>query len=196
MDNSNLTAKIALRNHFLRLVKRPANVLECFAGVKRELYHACYESDNVTGLDIKSSDKTIKIDNKKFIASADLSKYNFFDLDAYGSPYELLLNIFNHRSGIDGEFVAILTDGMWLRFSVNNQGSNFHQTIIANRSGIKIPALGRHQEFIIKLTLKTLSDKYGIDITECKVVQEDDNRMFYIGMLCSPKNNNSKTNKA
>ena len=196
MDSTNLSAKVALRNHFLNLISRPANVLECFAGAKRELYHACYESDNVTGLDIKSSDKTIKIDNKKFIASADLKKYNFFDLDAYGSPYELLLNIFNRRSKIRGEFVVILTDGMWLRFSINNQGSNLIQTLISNQSGIKIPALGRHQEFIIKLALKTLSDKYGIDIIECKVVREEDNRMFYIGMLCTPKNSDSRTNKA
>lgn len=196
MDNSNLSAKITLRNHFLRLVTRPANVLECFAGAKRELYHACYKSDNVTGLDIKSSDKTIKIDNKKFIVSADLSQYNLFDLDAYGSPYELLLNIFNRRSKIGGEFVVILTDGMWLRFGVNNQGSNFHQTIICNYSGIRIPALGRHQEFIIKLTLKTLSDKYGIDIKRCKIVREEDNRMFYIGMLCTPKNSDPSNNKA
>ena len=85
MDNFNLPANVALRNHFLRLVQRPANVLECFAGEKRELYHACYEDDNVTGLDLKTSDKTLKVDNKKFIASTDLSQYDFFDLDAYGS---------------------------------------------------------------------------------------------------------------
>ena len=48
MDSTNLSAKVALRNHFLNLISRPANVLECFAGAKRELYHACYESENVT----------------------------------------------------------------------------------------------------------------------------------------------------
>ena len=195
MDNSNLSAKVALRNHFLRLVERPANVLECFAGAKRELFHTCYESDNVTGLDIKSSDKTIKIDNKKFIASADLSQYNFFDLDAYGSPYELLLNIFNRRSKIDGEFVVILTDGMWRKLNYGS-GSKFTRTMICNYSGIQIPCLNRHQEFIIKLTLKTLSDKYGIEIKRCKIVREEDNRMYYIGMLCTPKNSDSSINKA
>ena len=194
MDSSNLSAKVAMRNHFLRKMSRPANVLECFAGAKRELYHACYESDNVTGLDLKTSDKTIKIDNKKFIASADLSQYNFFDLDAYGSPYELLLNIFNRRSKIIGEFVVILTDGMWRKL-LYGSGSKLTRTMICNYSGIQIPCLNRHQEFIIKLTLKTLSDKYKIDIKKCKVVREKDNLMFYIGMLCAPKNSDSSINK-
>ena len=193
MDNSNLSAKVALRKHFLREVSRPANVLECFAGAKRELYHACYESDNTTGLDIKASDKTIKIDNKKFIASADLSQYNFFDLDAYGSPYELLLNIFHRRSKMVGEFVVVITDGMWRNLNYG-KGSKFIRTMICNYSDIQIPCLNRHQEFIIKLTLKTLSDKYGIAIKKCKVVIEEDNRMFYIGMLCAPKNSDSSNN--
>lgn len=191
MDNSNLSAKIALRNHFLWLVSRPANVLECFAGAKRELYHACYESDNVTGLDLETSNNTLKIDNRKFIASADLSQYNFFDLDAYGSPYELLLNIFHRRSKIDGEFVIILTDGMWRNLNYG-KGSKFVRTMMCNYSGISIPCLNRHQEFIIKLTLMTLSDKYGIDIKECKIVREDNNLMFYIGMLCAPRKNGAE----
>lgn len=193
MDSTNLTAKAALRNHFLNRVSRPANVLECFAGAKRELYHACYESENVTGLDLKSLNKTIKIDNKKFIASADLSKYNFFDLDAYGSPYELLLNVFNRRSKIERSFVVVITDGMWHNLHYG-KGSKFVRTMICNYSNIQIPCIIRHQEFIIKLTLKTLSDKYGIDIRECKVVREEDTRMFYIGMFCTPKNSDSSTN--
>ena len=192
MDSTNLSAKVALRNHFLREVSRPADVLECFAGAKREISHACYESENVIGLDIKTSDKTIKIDNKKFIASADLSQYNFFDLDAYGSPYELLLNIFNRRSKIAGEFVVVLTEGMWLTLNYGS-GSKFIRTMMCNYSGIRIPGLNRHQEFIIKLTLKTLSDKYGIVIKKCKIVREEDNRMFYIGMLCSPASLRERT---
>lgn len=188
MDNTNLAAKVELRNYFLNLIARPANVLECFAGAKRGLYHACYESDNVVGLDLKSSDKTIKIDNEKFVASCDMSQYDFFDLDAYGSPYRLLLNIFNRRSVIAGKFVIVITDGMWRKLNYGS-GSKFTRTMISNYSGIPIPCLNRHQEFIIKITLKTLSNKYGIDITDCKIVREEDNRMFYIGMLCTPKNN-------
>lgn len=195
MDNSNLTAKIALRNHFLDMVPRPAHVLECFAGSKRELYHVCYESEYATGLDLKTADKILKVDNKKFIASADLSQYNFFDLDAYGSPYELLLNIFHRRSVLKGEFVVILTDGMWCKLNYG-AGSKLIRTMISNHSGIQIPCLNRHQEFIIKLALKTLSDKYGINITACKVVREEDNRMFYIGMLCTPKNTDPTANSA
>ena len=179
MDNSNLEAKISLRNHFLEMIQNP-NILEAFAGEHRELYHACYEDRQVTSLELKKVAGTLTIDNKKFIASADISKYNFFDLDAYGSPYELMLNIMKKKTG---EYVIILTDGM-ARNMAYGSGSKLIQTVINNKAGITIPTLHKHHVFIVKLLLKKISEKYHTEITDTKIIREDHNNMIYLGMLC------------
>lgn len=183
-DNTNPGAKIALRNHFLSLMPQP-HILECFAGEDRILFNACYKGMDVTALDTKQVKGALKIDNRKFIASQDLSKYNFFDLDAYGSPYELLLNIFNKKQ--HGElFIIIITDGLSLELNFG-QSSKLVQTVIKNKSKISIPCLDRHHEYIIKLILKTFTDKFSIECPMVKIIREDDNKMFYLGLLCKPK---------
>ena len=179
MDNSNLNAKISLRNHFLTKIP-DLNILECFAGDQRELYHACYEGKTVTSLELKKVAGTMTIDNKKFIAAADISKYNFFDLDAYGSPYELMLNIMKKKHG---EYAIILTDGL-ARNMAYGSGSKLIQTIINNKAGITIPTLHKHHDFIVKLLLKKISEKYHTEITDTKIIREEHNNMIYLGMLC------------
>ena len=189
MDNSNLNAKISLRKYFLEKVPDP-NILEAFAGEQRELYHACYEGKPVTSLELKKVAGTLTIDNKKFIAAADLSKYNFFDLDAYGSPYELMLNIMKKKTG---EYVIILTEGLDREMAYGS-GSKLIQTIINNKAGITIPTLHKHHEFIVKLLIKKISEKYHTEITDAKIIQEEHNNMIYLGLLC--KTTNPRPNKA
>ncbi len=184
MDNTNLEAKVALRKHFLSKIRTP-KILECFAGEERSLYKSCYHGMDVTALDTKQIKGVLKIDNRDFISSQDLTGYNFFDLDAYGSPYELLLNIF-YKKQKDNPFVVIITDGLSRNLNYGT-GSKLIQTVIKNQSKISIPCLDRHHEFIIKLILKTFSGKYSIDCRDCKIIREDHNKMFYLGMLCIPK---------
>lgn len=183
-DNTNLDAKIALRKHFLTLVPEP-HILECFAGKERMLFNSCYRGMDVTALDTKQIKNVLKIDNRKFIAGQNLSKYNFIDLDAYGSPYELLLNIFNKKQH-DELFVVIITDGL-SRKLIYGKGSKLIQVVINNKSKIFIPCLNRHHEFVIKLIMKTFCSKFNIKCPAAKIIREDDNKTFYLGMLCKPK---------
>lgn len=185
-DNSNIEAKVALREYFLSKIKNPV-VLECFAGENRILYHACYRDLECTSLDKKTIPGVLSIDNKKFIASRDISGYNFFDLDAYGSPYELMLNIFKKKSLRKDKFVVIITDGMARNLGYG-AGSKLIQTIINNQSGVRIPNLNDYHEYIINLMLHKLSNKYNITISESKMVKEETgNRMYYYGILCEAK---------
>jgi len=185
MDHTNVQAKVALRKHFLTFITQP-HILECFAGEDRILFNACYQGMDVTAMDTKQVKGVLKIDNRKFIASQDLSKYNFFDLDAYGSPYELLLNIF-HKKQHGEPFVVVLTDGLLIPL-IKANGSTFIQTIIKFKTKNKIPGLERHRMFIIKLILKTLSEKYNILIQGVKLIQSHGvTNTLYLGMLCKPK---------
>ncbi len=183
MDNSSLKAKIALRKYFLDKIASP-RILELCAGERRELYHACYENLDVTSLDIKEISGVIKIDNKIFIASSDLTEYNFFDLDVYGTPYQDLLNIFKKKSIHPDPFAVIVTDGITKQLEWS-ACPDIVKVVIENKSGIRIPFLHRHHEFIIKLILQTFSARYNIKITDCKIVrQEQNNKMVYFGVLC------------
>jgi len=187
-DNSNELAKTELREHYLRSVKNP-KVLECFAGENRKLYHACYEGtvDSITSLDLKQTTGVIRIDNKKFIASTDIEKYNFFDLDAYGDPYELLLNIMKRKQ--NEPYVVIITDGLH-KTLIYGAGSKLIQTLINNKARIKIPLLNHHHEFIIKIILKKFSDKYKVQMSGIKIIRETThNKMIYFGMVCNPIRN-------
>ena len=184
MDNSNTNAKIALRKHFLNKIDNPT-ILECFGGEDRILYNACYKKFKTVSLDIKSSDDMLTIDNKKFIASVDLAKYNFIDLDAYGSPYELLLNILK-RKRHDQKYGVILTDGLQRNLGYGS-GGGLIQTIINNPKKIRIPMLNHHHIDIIRLILKKLSTRYETRISEVKIVNESSkNKMRYLGFVCEP----------
>ncbi len=186
-DNSNIEAKVQLRNLFLSTIQTPS-ILECFAGEQRILYNACYKNYPCISLDKKKIDGVLCIDNKKFIASRDLSKFNFFDLDAYGSPYDLLLNIFKKKHKEDSEFCIIVTDGLARNLGYGD-GGKLIQTVINNYSRIRIPCLNDYHEFIIKILLKKLSSKYHIEISYVKIVREEStNRMYYYGMLCKSGN--------
>ena len=182
MDNSNSNAKIALRKHFLGKIENPA-ILECFGGENRTLYNACYKKLKTTSLDIKNVDDTLTIDNKKFIASVDISKFNFIDLDAYGSPYELLLNILKKKQH-DPEFAVILTDGLYRNLGYGS-GGLLIQTIINNPKRITIPMLNHHHADIIKLILKKLSTRYDVKISDVKIINESGkNKMRYLDFMC------------
>lgn len=188
-EHTNYEAKVAIRKHFLERIKNLLNkdkikVLECYAGEKRTIYNECYTNEDTISLDKKGGKGVIKIDNRKFIAAHTL-EFDYFDLDAYGSPYELLLNIFNKRKKTNTPFVVILTDGLWQKLNFG-QASNLIRTVINNKTNISIPALNRHHDFIIKLLLKTFSNKFNTEIEECKIVRDADNQMRYLGLLCKP----------
>jgi hypothetical protein len=184
-DHTNLAAKIAIRIYFRDKLKESSNIpikiLECYAGEKRDIYKNCYLGDDVTSLDKKGGHGVIKINNRKFIA-AHAQDFNYFDLDAYGDPYELLLNIFRKQK--NKKFVVVLTDGLWRNLNYG-RGGNLIRVIINNKSGISIPALNRHHDFIIALILKTLSRKFDINIEECKIIDDKNNKMRYLGLLCN-----------
>ena len=99
MDNTNLSGKIELRQQFLPS-KKEINVLDCFAG-NGILWKTIKKNNpdikfNITSIDKKKGLNNIYLegDNLKFIKAFDLTKYDIIDLDAYGSPYFQLKEIF------------------------------------------------------------------------------------------------------
>ena len=104
-DNSYLADKIALRLSMLPKAKA-INVMDAFHGagtIWKNIEKRYLGEIKITKLDRDQKDDCFVLlgDNRKFLASLDLNKYQVIDLDAYGVPYDQLKIIFSRGySGI------------------------------------------------------------------------------------------------
>lgn len=96
-DNSFLDDKIRVRVHSIK-EKRKIKVLDCFAGegiIWKHLKNKVKAKIEILGIDKKKTKKLNLIgDNRKWLKSLDLNKFDLIDLDAYGVPFDQLEIIF------------------------------------------------------------------------------------------------------
>jgi hypothetical protein len=117
VDNNPLMreAKLDLRRRVLAEVS-PAHVLDAFCG-RGEMYRAVWKGAAAyAGCDERPWEPTdpprYVADNLRLLRALDLSPFNVFDLDAYGSPWEQAELVLHRRRWGKGEVGAlILTDG-------------------------------------------------------------------------------------
>lgn len=98
-DNSYLADKIALRLSMIPK-KEGLSVLDAFHGsgtIWKNISKKYAERIKITKIDIEQKDQGFIFigDNRKFLSSLPLEKYNVVDLDAYGIPYNQLKILFN-----------------------------------------------------------------------------------------------------
>ena len=113
-NNAKTNAKPEIRHRILSMIDSP-RVLEVFCGAG-EMYHSVWHmADRYTGIDkVKYFDNrhTICGDAKKAVKLIDVSDYNIFDIDAYGSPYDVLNIVLSRYQGDAKRLAFILTDGI------------------------------------------------------------------------------------
>lgn len=99
-DNSHLQAKVKLR--LAHLPDKPEiRVLDAFHGqglIWEYIAGRTSKKINITGIEKKSisDDFVLFGDNKKFLPSMPLEKFDIIDLDAYGVPFDQLEHIFDY----------------------------------------------------------------------------------------------------
>ncbi len=112
-DNDDLGFDYKVRLRLDSIAGRSSvNVLECYAGhgwVWNAVRSKFAGSIAVTQID-KRKDKTnvfLRGDNRKYLATMDLSGYDIIDLDAYGIPFEQLEIVFGRgfRGIVHGTFI-------------------------------------------------------------------------------------------
>lgn len=119
VDNhkKSIGAKIELRMLAMEAVGADsASVLDCFAGSGHMYDSVWCCAASYVGCDKKwfpgESHKAFVCDNNRLLRCLDLSAYNVFDLDAYGSPWGAATIIAARRRVERGELLAVvLTDG-------------------------------------------------------------------------------------
>jgi len=117
-DSSYLETKIKLRLE--NLPAGTCDVLDCYAGtgqIWNIIKQRTKKKINVLGIELKETQGIyLHGDNRKFLSSIDLTRFNVIDLDAYGVPYHQLKIIFarNLQPGttIFVTFIQILYGGL------------------------------------------------------------------------------------
>lgn len=89
-DNSYLADKVMLRARHLPPVD-PVRVLDCYAGegvVWRHVRQVTGRDIRTTGIDVRDLGYLLPGDNRAYLMSMDLNRFDVIDLDAYGVPFE------------------------------------------------------------------------------------------------------------
>ena len=115
--------------------------------------------------------------------ASDLSKYNVFDLDAYGSPWHQFLIILKRRKVARGESLAIfLTDGLQFNMSMSNLPSGMKH-YVGLPVKMNVPSLNRHEDFIRRTIVVRSCDEAKLFIREALIGENPRGNMKYIGLL-------------
>jgi hypothetical protein len=184
IDNTDRGEKIVIRQRLLAEIERPA-VLEAFAG-SGHIWRECYQGLPYLGLDLKpwpTGRNLLKVDNRKFLRAADLSEFNVFDLDAYGSPWHQFLIVLHRRSLAPGEKIAVaITDGLnfKMRMSSLPDGLRPYLNIPA---GLDIPCLNLHQDFISARVVTQAAARHGLTIDLALRGENSRGNMRYYGVI-------------
>lgn len=149
-DNAPITAKRQIRLSILDKIKSP-RVCEVFCGAGEMYRSVWHKADDYIGIDRRKffdERKTICGDAEKAIRIINLNEYNIFDIDAYGSPYNILSYIVQNRTE-KGSVAFIITDGSAMDLRLGRVGKGLREL-----SGIKNHILKRasnvHDELIIE----------------------------------------------
>lgn len=109
-------AKMQLRRNALEAVEHPS-VFDAFCGDGHMWQAVWSEAESYLGCDEKQlslaeKHRRLVCDNKLALRSLDLSQFNIFDFDAYGSPWEQMVILAARRIWAPSERGAVvLTDG-------------------------------------------------------------------------------------
>jgi hypothetical protein len=142
--------KVDLRRRVLDAVG--GRVLDCYAGTGQMFKEVwCRAAGGYEGIDIRylpDEREAFVADNKRVLRNIDLTPFSIFDIDAYGSPWEVVIIICARRKVAPGERVGIcITEGSGLKLKFGKlpramaKLSNATETLQgAGRSGKELAA--------------------------------------------------------
>jgi len=177
-DNSMEKEKAELR---IRNLPKNARVLDLFCG-EGEMYRRAYQGkvDKYHGIDkekIHNHQICTLISNTVFIANNDISGYNVFDLDDYGTPWKLLYLILKKLP--PGEITIFVTDGLVLHQKVDGQVTKFVSATERIPLHMNIPGINRFYEDIFATMLLDVKKRYGWETTKAVYFHNERRTVYY-----------------
>lgn len=168
-NNAKTTVKADLRNELLDKIKQP-KVLEVFCGAGEMYHQVWHKAEKYTGIDkVKYFDKrhTICGDARKALRLIDdLAEFNIFDIDAYGSPYEVLDDILK-LADIQKPVGFCITDGIDMDLRLGRVCTGIRK-FIGFEHHIAKRANNLHDQFI-KIVCEKVAEKLNGEITHFEI---------------------------
>jgi hypothetical protein len=182
-------AKVAIRRNVLAAIGADARVFDAFAGAG-EMYSAVWKDAAVyTGCDQKPQrDGRLLFcaDNRRVMRAIDLSKFNVFDLDSYGSPWVQAIILADRRRVAAGEQLGlVLTEGAGFAYK-----SNIVPEAIAILTGLRtgIVGLSKKQDAVIDKAIAGLARRMSCTVEKrWQAEGRTGAAMKYIGLVLKGK---------
>lgn len=157
-------AKIEIRRNVLAAIGE-AHVFDAFAGEGRMFAHVWKDAASYVGCDLAwHPDRRLAYvaDNRRVLRCLDLRRFNLFDLDAYGSPWEQAYIIARRRPVRQGETVGlVLTEGTGLKLKLGG----WPKALLAVTGLSGRPAGGaKNQDETIMLAVRNLAGMMGCEV--------------------------------
>lgn len=179
-------AKVEIRRRVLEAIgPERAGVFDAFAGrgeMHREVWHG---AARYVGCDLewhRDKRRVFVADNRAVLRSLDLSAFNIFDLDSFGSPWEQALIVAARRKVAPGETLGlVLTEGSGLKLKMGGV-----PRALALLCGVptRVARANRLEDDMIRGAVRGLAGRMG-----CRVLKEwragTDQRsaMRYLGLV-------------
>lgn len=182
-------AKVAIRRNVLGAIGADATVFDAFAGSGKMFSEVWKDAGSYTGCDLKpqrDSRLMFCADNRRVMRAIDLSKFNVFDFDSYGSPWVQAVILADRRRVAPGEQIGvILTEGAGFAYK-----SNIVPEAIAVLTGLRsgIVGLGKKQDAVIDRAIAGFVRRMNCEITiQWRADGKTGMAMRYIGLVLKGK---------
>jgi hypothetical protein len=167
----------------LRIRNLPSDtkVLDLFCGTGK-MYNLVYKG-RVTeyhGVDkekVHSQELCTLVDNTVFITTNDITRYNVFDLDDYGSPWKLIYLILKKQP--PGEVTIFITDGLVLHQKMKGKVTKFVSAIEQIPQKMNLPGINRFYVEVFSTMLLDLEKRYGWKTLKAQYFHNDRRTVYY-----------------
>lgn len=179
------TAKAKIRRLVLETVGKPAHVFDAFGGPGAMYSDVWKHADSYVGCDkewYRDERMMFCADSARVLRALDLARFNIFDLDAYGSPYEQLIIVAARRKVEKGEAIGIvITDGTGLSLKMNGIPHAMAQ-LAGLRNGMV--GVNGNRDFIQRRLINGLAKRMHCDVVKMWQAEKPENAaMRYMGLV-------------
>lgn len=168
-NNAKIDAKIKLRE---MLDCRDKNVLEVYCGEGIMFNDVWHLSRHYEGIDIKKydDDRIVHIgDAATVLKTIDLSMFDIFDIDAYGSPYECLFIIANRlkKQCVYKNIDFVVTDGLQIDLRMGNIEK--YLALLSGVDSTKVNGIHKVHNMLINNVINNVSNMLSMNVESKKI---------------------------
>lgn len=172
-DNAKNTSKINIRKMVLDKFDK-SHVFDAFYGEGAMYDDVWYKADSHVGCDLrKIFTKKTKIhcgNNLKFIKANSMKRFNIFDLDAYGSPYEQMDEIIKKIQHNNIEKTAFcITDGVQMDLRMGRICKGLRVMTEINTS--RVTSIYKEHDNLIKLVILNTARRLNKSVVFSKIAK-------------------------